>query len=78
MRLLPHWRKIIRHAWSVRFLGVAFVLSGIEAALPMIQPYCNVSPFVLASLTGIATAGAFISGLIGQKEFEGVYRRRGS
>lgn len=78
MRLLPHWRKLIRHAWSVRFLGIAFVLSGVEAALPMIQPYCDVSPTLIAGLTGLATAGAFISGLIGQKEFEEVYKSNGS
>lgn len=74
MRLLPHWRKLIRHAWSVRFLAVSFVLSCIGTALPIIQPYCDISPYWIASLTGIATAGAFVSGLIGQKEFEEVYR----
>ena len=64
------WKHILRHAWSIRLIAVAAVLSGIEVSLPLIQPYVSVNPVWLASATGIATAAAFVARLVAQKEFE--------
>ncbi|WP_459349809.1 DUF7940 domain-containing protein, partial [Rhodovulum sulfidophilum] len=33
MHLVPHWRALIRRAWSIRLILIAGLLSGIEAGL---------------------------------------------
>lgn len=35
MRLIHNWKAVLRYAWSIRFLVLAAVLSGVEVALPL-------------------------------------------
>ena len=70
-KLNPEWRKILRHAWSIRLLIVAGVLSAAEVALPLIQGILPVPTGVFAALSGLATAGAFVTRLLAQKQFGG-------
>ncbi|WP_291664510.1 hypothetical protein [Bosea sp. (in: a-proteobacteria)] len=37
MSLVSNWRRVLRHAWSIRFIIGAGVLAGAEAALPLVQ-----------------------------------------
>jgi hypothetical protein len=72
LRLHDDWKHILLHAWSVRFIGIAAVFSGLEVGLPLIQPYVSINPIYLSTGAGLATAAAFVSRLIAQKEFEEV------
>lgn len=71
MVLHEDWRKILRCAWSVRLIALAFLLSALEVALPLIQPYLPLNPVYVGVAAGIASAAAFVSRLVAQKEFTG-------
>lgn len=67
MILHDEWRTIVRKAWSVRLLVLAFVLSAAEVIVPF---FCDVLPKgVFAALSGLTVAGAFVARLVAQKEF---------
>jgi hypothetical protein len=66
MKLKDNWRMVLSKAWSVRFIALAGLFSGVETALPSLSD--SLPPHTFAALTAIATAGAFISRLIIQKD----------
>lgn len=70
-RLRRDWKKIVRHAWSVRLLALAGVLSGVETAVPFLQGYIPVSPGTFAILSALATCAALIARIVAQKQFGG-------
>ena len=37
MRLVPNWRRVLRHAWSIRFNLAALVFAAAEIILPLYQ-----------------------------------------
>ena len=47
MTLLPDWKTVIRKAWSVKFMALAAIFSGLET---------------IASIAGESVAGAFPPG----------------
>lgn len=67
MKIVPHWKRILRHAWSTRLIVLAGALSGVEVALPFVDDRLPRGVFALLSM--IVTAGAFIARIIAQKEF---------
>lgn len=70
-KLHDDWRRILRHAWSIRLLVLAMVLSGAEMALPLIQNLLAIPPGVFAALSALATGGAFGARIMAQKKFGG-------
>lgn len=67
MTLHDEWRVILRKAWSVRLIALAFVLSAAEVIVPF---FGDVLPKgVFAALSGLTVAGAFVARLVAQKEF---------
>lgn len=67
MHLHPEWRAIMAHAWSIRLMILAGLLSGLEAALPLFPlPF---SPAAIGVLTLVVVGAAFVARLIAQKEF---------
>lgn len=59
MHLVANWRAVMRHAWSVRLILIAALLSVLEAALPYLGlPLRPGTLAVLAALLGFAAAGA--------------------
>lgn len=66
MRVSDNWRKIVRKAWSVKFMVLAFLLTMAEVMLPFFSD--SVPPRMFAILSGLAVAGAFVSRLIAQKD----------
>ncbi len=70
MTLLPDWQQIIRKAWSVKFMVLAALLSGCEAAVSILQPAIaeSLPPGVFASLAGLVTAGALVARVLAQTE----------
>ena len=68
MRLASDWKRVLRHAWSVRLILLAGLLSGIEAALPLIGGFIPIPPAAFAGATLIVVAAAFVSRLIAQEK----------
>ncbi|RWO23381.1 hypothetical protein [Mesorhizobium sp.] len=71
MRVVDNWRAVLKHAWSVRLLFVAAVLSGLEVALPLLHGLLPISPLVFAGLSGICVCGAFIARFVVQEKLSG-------
>ena len=67
MRLLPNWQAVLRRAWSVRLMLLAGLLSGIEAALPLLGDALPIPPGAFAGLTLLIVAAAFVARLIAQE-----------
>lgn len=68
MTLHENWQTLVRKAWSVRFMVMAFVFTMAEVMLPFFSD--AVPPRVFAVMSGIAVAGAFVSRLIAQKDMK--------
>lgn len=66
MTLHDNWQTLIRKAWSVKFMVLAFLLTMAEVMLPFFSD--AVPPRTFALLSGLAVAGAFVSRLIAQKD----------
>lgn len=69
MQLVNDWRKVLRHAWSVRWMIVAVVFTFAEVALPLMDGYLPIPQGVFAALSAFAACGALASRFIMQKEF---------
>jgi hypothetical protein len=68
MKLIDDWRTILRRAWSVRLMILAFALTAAEVILPL---YADDLPRGLfAVLSGLAVAGAFVARLAAQRGFD--------
>lgn len=69
MQLIPDWRKVLRYAFSIRYMVLAVIFSGLEVTLPLLEGYLPVPQRVFAGLAGCATAAAFYYRFKAQKEF---------
>lgn len=67
MKLVANWRDVLRHAWSVRLLILAGVLSGVEVALPLLDGLLPIPQGVFAGLSGLVVCGAFVARFVAQK-----------
>jgi hypothetical protein len=67
MRLGTDWRRVLRHAWSIRLIILAGILSGGEIALPLIDQVVDIPRGVFAGLSFVATAAAFVARLVAQQ-----------
>lgn len=65
MQLYDNWKEILQKAWSIRFIVLAGILSGIEVILPFFADSMPRGVFSLLSF--FAVAGAFISRIVAQK-----------
>ena len=71
MTLLPDWQDILRRAWSVRLIALAFALTVAEVALSLLSPGAlGLPPGTFALLSGLASAGAFVARLLAQGDDE--------
>ena len=68
MNLVANWRRVLKHAWSIRLIILAGVLSGAEVALslPDIEARLDWPHGIFAALSAITTAAAFIARLTAQ------------
>ena len=66
MTLYENWQDILKKAWSIKFMILAGVLSGVEVALPFFEPMFPHGVF--AALSSIAVGAAFIARLVAQKD----------
>lgn len=68
MKLYTNWKKIVRKAWSIKFIILAGILSASEVILPLFFDYFDRGTFAVLSF--VAVSGAFITRLIAQKDIE--------
>lgn len=66
MHLANNWKDILRKAWSIRFIILAGLLSGIEVILPFFAD--SIPRGTFAVLSFLAVGGAFISRLVAQRD----------
>lgn len=71
MKLIDNWRAVLKHAWSVRLLLIAGVLSGLEVALPLLNGVLPIPPLTFATLSGLCVFGAFIARFVVQEKLSG-------
>lgn len=64
--LIANWRQVLKRAWSVRLMIAAGLLSGAEAALPLLP--LPIPAGIFAALSAVTTAAAFIARLLAQKD----------
>jgi hypothetical protein len=64
--LASDWKEILKKAWSIRFIILAGVLSGLEVILPFFST--AMPPGVFASLSFAAVAAAFVARIMAQKD----------
>ena len=66
MTFKDDWRDVVKKAWSVKFMVLAFALTMAEVMLPFFSD--DVPPRMFAVLSGLAVAGAFVARLVAQKD----------
>ena len=64
MRLIEGWKHVLKHAWSIRLVLLAALLSGLEVILPMFSDVIPRNVFALLSL--LVTVAAFIARITAQ------------
>jgi len=74
MKLIPNWRDVLAHAWSLRLMLLAGFLSSLEVALPAVDQFIYVPPGLFAAASMIVTAFAFWARLAAQNP-GAVFRR---
>jgi hypothetical protein len=66
MNLLPDWRDIVKRAWSVRLMVLAFVATLAEALWPLFAPEFE---FRFAGVvSAVLIAAAFVARLMAQQK----------
>jgi hypothetical protein len=65
MKLYPNWKEILVKAWSIRFMLMAGVLSGIEVVLPLFHD--SIPKNIFAALSLVFVTLAFVSRLVAQR-----------
>lgn len=72
--LLPDWKSVLSKAWSVKFMGLAAVLSGLESAAAIAgESIARQFPAGLyAAVVGVVTMLALVARLLAQKEADEV------
>lgn len=66
MQLVTDWKLILKRAWSIRFIVLAGVLSGVEAVLPYFSDAIPRGTF--STLTLVVTSFALIARVTSQKD----------
>ena len=65
MCFYPNWKEIARRSWSLRFIILAGILSGLEVILPFFSE--DIPRNLFAVLSFVAVSAAFVARLVVQK-----------
>lgn len=65
MKFYDNWKEILRRSWSLRFIILAGILSGLEVILPFFSE--DIPKNIFAVLSFVAVAAAFIARLVAQR-----------
>ena len=67
--LIPDWKRVLKRAWSVKFLGMAAVVSGFETVMQIAGNSflpAGVAPAIVGSLSALG----ILARVMAQKEAE--------
>lgn len=62
MTPVPEWRRVLVHAWSVRFTAASVVLSSAGGAMMLLNPAATGHPYLFAACAFFMSA---VGGLLG-------------
>lgn len=65
MKLDHDWQEILRRAWSVRFMVLAALLSGVEIVLPLFVDSFSRGTFAVLSF--VAVGAALVARIVAQR-----------
>lgn len=71
MKVIPDWKLVLRHAWSVRLIVLAGVLTGAEAVLPLFPGLFALEPGSLALITFAIVMAALVARFVAQQSISG-------
>ncbi len=71
MRLIPDAAKVARHAWSVRLILIAGLLTGLEAVLPLMPEFLPVPIEWLVIAQFSVVMAALVARFIAQDKISG-------
>ena len=71
MKLIPEWRLVLRHAWSVRLILLAGIFAGFEAVLPFFPEVFGYDQRWIGVLTFAIVMLALVSRFIAQQSIRG-------
>jgi len=66
---VSNWRLVLRHAWSIRLMLLAALLSGAEVALPFFE--YQMPTGIFAAMSALTTAAALIARFVAQAPIGG-------
>lgn len=69
--LIPNWRDVLAHAWSIKLIIIAGILSGIEVVMPLLPTFIQIKPGYFAGGSFVVTMGAFVARITAQKSISG-------
>jgi hypothetical protein len=69
IQLVADWRRVLRHAWSTRFLALSFVFDGLEFGLPILMDNPPIERGRFFALSIAVKVLALVFRYISQKEF---------
>lgn len=70
-RPVANWRAVLRHAWSLRLMLLAAMLSAVEVAIPYLDGVLPLPPGIFALLAGIVTLAAMAARFVAQSPISG-------
>ena len=66
MQLYANWKEILIKAWSIRFILLAGILTGLEIILPIFNE--SIPKNLFATLSFVCVSAAFVARLIAQRD----------
>jgi hypothetical protein len=66
MKLYDNWKEILTKAWSIRFMILAGILSGIEVILPLF--HASIPQNLFAALSFVCVSAALVARLVAQRD----------
>lgn len=74
LTLIENWRAVLKHAWSVRLILLAAVLSGLEVAMQVVIAFGVQVPVpsgLFAALAGLVSFAACLARFFVQQKVSG-------
>lgn len=66
MTLIPNWGQVLAHAWSVRFIALASIMTGLEVGFPYFAGILPVPDGLFGALAGLCSAAALVTRVVAQ------------
>lgn len=66
MKLYDNWKDILTKAWSIRFIILAGILTGLEIILPLFNE--SIPQNLFAAFSFVCVSAAFVARLVAQRD----------